>query len=230
MKNNMTMQMIIIGVILLCGYIYLLQLVLKRAANKNSAPVIAVVLLLIYGLVSIVLIYVLNTLGSAEMTMMGFLVLMAVSVLTVLLVGIIRSFKSLNKSWLVLFIIYLLSVAYITIFSRGEDNDTSIRMVPFASLTQARTKTTDMLNHMLLNVAMFVPIGILLPMIYPEKLNKWSIALGVGLMCTVTIETTQLIFRMGQCDIDDIIANTTGALVGFLFYRIYFRFSRKAEE
>ena len=224
------MQMILIGILLLCGYFYLFQAIAKRTANRSALPVIAVLLLLIYGLVSVVLIYVLDKLGSTEMTMLSFLLLMAVTVVAVLLFGAVRSFRKLNKGFLLLFIVYLLGLAYMTLLSRGEANDTSIRMVPFASLTQARTKTTDMLNHMLLNVAMFVPVGILFPMIYPEKLAKWGIVLCVGLMLTVAIESTQLVFRLGQCDIDDIIANTAGALAGFLLFRIYQRFTRKPEE
>ncbi len=77
---------------------------------------------------------------------------------------------------------------------------------------------------MLMNVAMFVPMGMLLPAVYPDKLNKLLYAFAIGMMATTIIETTQYMLHLGQYDIDDMIANTAGALVGFVFYRIYDHF------
>ena len=228
MSGQNTMQMIIIGIILLCGYIYLLQMVLKRAANKSAAPFIAIVLLVIYGVVSVVLLLTLTRLGTTEMTMLGLLIFLAAAVLSAAVYGLLRNFRELNKGMLVLFLVYLLGLAYITLMSRSSRTaDKTIRMVPFASLSQLRTSTTDMLNHMLLNVAMFVPLGLLFPLIYPAKLGKFLYAVGMGLMCTVIIESVQMMFQLGQCDVDDMIANTIGAIAGYLVFLLYQRVRRR---
>ena len=57
--------------------------------------------------------------------------------------------------------------------------------------------------------------------IYPEKLNKISLVIPMGLMLTVLIETVQMILQMGQCDLEDLVANALGALVGLIAYRQY---------
>lgn len=228
-SRNLT-QIIIILLLLVCGYLYLLQSVLRRSVNKSAAPLIAVILFLMYTAVSVVLLFMLSTLGSLEMALMGLLVLLAGTVLIASLAGIMRSFRRLDKGKLAVFILYLVSVAYISLFSRGDGNDTTIRMIPFASLMQARTATTNMLNHMLLNVAMFVPMGFLFPMIYPQKLSRGSYIAGIGFMSSVAIESTQLVLRLGQCDIDDIIANTLGAVCGYLLYLAFRRFLVHRDE
>ena len=230
MANQNMMQMVLAGILLLCGYIYLLQIVLKRSANKNAAPFIAVFLLAIYGVAAAVLLFALSAMGSSEMTVMGLLLLIAAGVLTAAVFGAIRSFRQLKKGMLAMFLIYLLGVAYITIFSRDvKTGDTLIQMAPFAAFTQKRANSAEMINHMLLNVGMFVPLGLLFPLIYPEKLSHWGYILGIGLTGTVLIETTQLLLRLGVCDIDDIIANTLGAVVGYVIYLIYRRFTGREE-
>ena len=104
-------------------------------------------------------------------------------------------------------------------------------MSPFASVAKAlRRGDQAALNHMLLNVAMFVPLGFIYPMIYPEKLAKVIRVLPMGLLCAIAIESTQLLLRMGQCDIDDIIANTLGAVIGAVCYRLFYKIRLRNDE
>lgn len=224
MDNRGIMQAIMIGLLLISGYIYLLQSILRRSVNKQATPLIAIALLVMYAAVSAIVLMMLSTLGSMEMILMGLLVLLAGTVMMISLFGIFRYFRDLKKGWLTVFLLYLLGIAYISIFSRSESRDVVIRMVPFASLKQTGADSGDMLNHMLLNVAMFVPMGILLPMICPMHLSRWSYILGIGLMSTVAIEAIQLVLALGQCDIDDIIANVLGAVAGYLVYLGYTRY------
>lgn len=224
MDNRGIMQAIMIGLLLISGYIYLLQSILRRSVNKQATPLIAIALLVMYAAVSAIVLMMLSTLGSMEMILMGLLVLLAGTVMMISLFGIFRYFRDLKKGWLTVFLLYLLGIAYISIFSRSESRDAVIRMVPFASLKQTGAESGNMLNHMLLNVAMFVPMGVLLPMICPTYLSRWSYILGIGLMSTVAIEAIQLVLALGQCDIDDIIANVLGAVAGYLVYLGYTRY------
>lgn len=41
-----------------------------------------------------------------------------------------------------------------------------------------------------------------------------------ALMTSAIIEATQYIFNLGWCELDDVISNTAGALVGFGLYII----------
>lgn len=224
MENRSIMQLIMIGLLLICGYIYLLQNVLRRSVNKQATPLIAIALLVMYAAASAVVLMLLSSLGSVEMILMGLLVLLAGAVLMISLFGIFRYFRELKKGWLTVFVLYLLGIAFISVFSRSETREVVIRMVPFASLKQSGADSGDMLNHMLLNIVMCVPMGVLFPMICPTRLSRWSYILGIGLMSTVAIEATQLVLALGQCDIDDIIANVLGTVIGYLVYLGYARY------
>ena len=221
------MQSILIVILMLCGYLYLLQVVTRRTPNKNSLTLVAIVLLMIYTVLSGALILILSTLGSVELILMALLLLFATVALCMAVYGMLRDFRKLNKGILAVFLVYLLALTYITFLSRETRSQTVIKMVPFASLTDAmRSRSSEKLNHMLLNVALFVPMGLLFPMIYPEKLSTIFFVLPMGMMFTTLIESLQLILRLGNCVIDDIIANTLGTLLGFLFYAIFRRFRR----
>lgn len=221
------MQSILIVILLLCGYLYLLQIVTRRTANKNSLTLVAFVLLLIYAAISGALILILSTLGSVEMILLALMLLFASVSLFLTIYGLIRDFRKLNKGMLAVFLVYMFALAYITFFSREVRDQTVITIVPFNSFAKAlRTHSPDAINHLLLNVALFIPMGLLLPMIYPEKLASIFFVLPMGMMCTTLIESIQLILRLGNCDIDDIIANTLGTLLGYLIYLLFRRFYR----
>ena len=66
--------------------------------------------------------------------------------------------------------------------------------------------------NVLLNVALFVPMGILLPLVFP-KCRGLRMA-GAALGATVLIECVQLLGGMGIFDVDDLFANFLGALMG----------------
>ncbi len=69
--------------------------------------------------------------------------------------------------------------------------------------------------NVLLNVALFVPLGGLLPLLW-KKCKQWYIAIPIGFGTSLTIELIQLIIRRGICDVDDLFANTLGTAIGFL--------------
>ena len=67
------------------------------------------------------------------------------------------------------------------------------------------------------NIGMFVPLGF-----FPALLWRgwsWWKAVLLGFSCSCTIEFIQ--FFIGRStDIDDVILNTTGALIGFVLYAL----------
>ena len=70
----------------------------------------------------------------------------------------------------------------------------------------------DWLN-VLLNVAMFAPLGVLLPLLSRRLSRLWALGLcGLGL--SLAIELGQLVSGMGLFDVDDLFCNTLGALLG----------------
>jgi glycopeptide antibiotics resistance protein len=91
---------------------------------------------------------------------------------------------------------------------------------------------TPHLNRVdLLNIAAFIPFGFLLP--FTTRNGKLPILL-VGFLATLAIEATQLILTSRVAtysrafDINDLITNVTGALLGYLLSRPLFTRERTA--
>lgn len=68
--------------------------------------------------------------------------------------------------------------------------------------------------NVLLNVAMFMPLGFLLPLL-ARKMRKWYLTIGAGFAVSLVIELTQLAIGRGICDVDDLFCNTLGAMMGY---------------
>ena len=68
--------------------------------------------------------------------------------------------------------------------------------------------------NILLNVAMFAPLGVLLPLLF-KKCRKWYVTIPIGFGTSLAIELIQLAISRGICDVDDLFANTLGAVIGF---------------
>jgi glycopeptide antibiotics resistance protein len=65
------------------------------------------------------------------------------------------------------------------------------------------------------NIVFFVPVGFLLGLLLPFRL--WALAVVGGGLLSASVETAQGVFLPGRVSsIDDVIANTAGALVGTL--------------
>ena len=69
------------------------------------------------------------------------------------------------------------------------------------------------------NAAMFVPTGIVLPIVYRRLNNFWKVV-GAGALISLCIELLQLPFPTRASDIDDIILNTLGVVIGYAVYAL----------
>ena len=64
------------------------------------------------------------------------------------------------------------------------------------------------------NAAMFIPGGIILPIVY-RQLNSFGKTVAAGALISLCIEILQLPFPSRASDIDDLILNTLGTAVGY---------------
>jgi glycopeptide antibiotics resistance protein len=75
-----------------------------------------------------------------------------------------------------------------------------------------------------LNIILFVPFGFLFPIIFRELLNRLKVpevsTVFIGCIFSLAIETMQYITGRGLADIDDLINNTFGTILGYLIYRV----------
>lgn len=67
------------------------------------------------------------------------------------------------------------------------------------------------------NVLMFVPLGLLLPLV--SRRIRWQNMAPVFLGCSLVIELVQPVFGR-SFDVDDLIYNTVGGIIGFLLYAL----------
>ncbi len=69
------------------------------------------------------------------------------------------------------------------------------------------------------NVFFFTPLGFFVPALYTFK-NKGLWTFVISLMTTLSVEIIQLITKIGSFDVDDIILNTFGAVIGYYLYLV----------
>jgi glycopeptide antibiotics resistance protein len=134
-------------------------------------------------------------------------------------------------------IIYLCVVAAFTIVPthlsgfRSVDQD-HINLVPLGysfkclgrTEKEYRSLRAACLQNTLGNVALFLPFGILLPLL-SSRLRSLKRVMLVALGLSVSIEATQFVLRFvgnpRAVDIDDVLLNTLGACLGFAVYRLF---------
>ena len=115
--------------------------------------------------------------------------------------------------WL-LFLGYLVIVLYATILrNAGGYREWNLHL--FRAWREAWNNfSTKNWANVLLNIAMFVPLGFLLPLM-GKQFRKWYVAIPAGFGTSFAIELAQLALKRGICDVDDLFCNGLGAAIGF---------------
>lgn len=107
--------------------------------------------------------------------------------------------------------------AFVTLL-RSEPNEFAARQCNlqlFLAWREAYQRfTLQIWLNVLLNIALFIPLGFLLPLL-SKPFRKWYAALGAGFGVSLLIELTQLFTGSGMCDVDDLFTNTLGAMLGW---------------
>ncbi len=125
----------------------------------------------------------------------------------------------------------VVSLLYLTIFFFGVPNFTPeayhLNLHPFIWVTECYDAGPwVMAAQLVLNIAMFVPLGLLLPLAV-GKCRRAKVTLPIVFMSTLGIETVQ--FFIGRsADVDDVIMNFLGGVIGFwLFRKLHTRWNRE---
>ena len=120
---------------------------------------------------------------------------------------------------------------YVTqfMFLRVEQASMNIRpLLPIIRAIKTGSTESFLFQQILLNVLMFVPLGILLP-IFLKKTKGVLSAVYVFFISLILSVSTELVqyFTGRSADVDDVLANTTGGITGFIFYMIIRRLYKK---
>lgn len=141
----------------------------------------------------------------------------------------------------ILFVIYCIALFFILFFygaRRGnqfglavfsKEHLEMINVVPFRTLLGFADKLNSssinlsiVVQNLLANLLMFIPMGTALPVLFPSKFNKlWKVSLFIGCFVLV-VEIVQFLTFCGSADIDDLILNTISGTIGYGIIQIDF--------
>lgn len=139
--------------------------------------------------------------------------------LTILLVGSVVCFWiwGLRQGWRycagLLLIEYVLLIGCSLVFFRLIKEIRAFDITPFRSYSRP-----DLFVESIMNVVLFLPIGLLLGVVFRSL--SWKKALLIGVCLSVGIEMMQFVFKKGLAEFDDVMHNTAGCLIGYGVYRI----------
>lgn len=137
--------------------------------------------------------------------------------------------KRQKMGW-VIFVCYLIFLAYFLFFSdyfgRGShyQEKYAYNLIPLKEIKRFIiyrhvVGIKSFLLNIVGNIAGFMPCGFFLPVISRRCKMFLNTAL-LSFLFSFSIETIQLIFKVGSFDVDDMILNTLGGVLGYILYRI----------
>lgn len=150
-----------------------------------------------------------------------------------------QAIKPLLKkiSWILLFV-FLLLLAKVILFKNSphyyknyfsntyhsykiDEGIKKANFKPFATIkmfyASRKLNLEYKMENLLGNIIAFIPLGFLLPLLV-RRLRYFFVILLIGFSLSLFFELTQLVTGIGIFDVDDIILNTSGAVIGFVTF------------
>ena len=144
-------------------------------------------------------------------------------IFTVIIVSIRITYLILNRERLVLheellmlcFILYILLLYYFVSFQ--DNNYGTNNFVPFREIFRYKTISPLFIRNVLCNALLFVPFGFLISYYVKNRTVIPIIILSTLVSCA--IEFAQSVIGR-TVDIDDVILNVTGGILGYLLFKL----------
>lgn len=134
----------------------------------------------------------------------------------------------IDRLALALLIIYLVVLAVLTLRPVGADVDSNVRvnLKPFATILPAlrHGPGSFAFANLIGNLLAFVPLGLLLPVALRRL--WWPVVILAGAGLSAAVETTQYVLSINlghgyrAADIDDVIVNVCGTIVGLALFGV----------
>ena len=130
------------------------------------------------------------------------------------------------------FILYLILACYFMFFSEGLDrtmvsDEYRYNLTPFSEIKRFWAMRNMpgygwhiTVVNLLGNIVCFMPFGFLLPTISKSRLTKNFFTVTVlTAFFSLFIETAQLLLKVGAFDVDDLLLNSIGGLLGYILLK-----------
>jgi glycopeptide antibiotics resistance protein len=142
----------------------------------------------------------------------------------------IRNATKRQKMGWVIFIVYLIFLTYFLFFfdyfGRGSHikQEYAYNLTPFKEIRRFIiyrhvVGLESFLLNIVGNIVGFMPCGFFLPII-SRRSRHWFNTVLLSFLFSLSIETIQLVFKVGSFDVDDMILNTLGGILGYILYKI----------
>lgn len=114
------------------------------------------------------------------------------------------------------FLAYILVIFRVAFLCRKPGSRKAISLVLFETWGH----TFHMHAMFVENIIMFIPFGVLQPILFRKFRCGWACVL-TGFICSCSIEILQHITQTGYLQLDDVVTNTTGTLLGWFTWRAW---------
>ena len=129
----------------------------------------------------------------------------------------------------VIFYLYVIGIFYFVLLSERYGRDTGydtshVNLVLFKEINRFWTyrhllSTEAVVTNLFGNIFAFSPFGFMIPIVINKKKAFFRAVFATSFFSLV-IETSQLIMKVGVFDVDDLLMNTVGGLIGYMIYRV----------
>lgn len=134
------------------------------------------------------------------------------------IVVLVFFWKRKDSKWTATFLLveYLIWIVSLVLLFRITMPERRQILTPFWSYHSILTGTGHLGLQAILNVLVFIPVGVLLGCAFDKM--KWWKAMLIGASFSIIIEVLQFVTRRGYAEFDDVFHNTLGCLIGFGLY------------
>ncbi len=147
--------------------------------------------------------------------------------------------KNLNRTFFLIYVVVLINLIFFKgpifykvvlpydVFNHsGGATSNGYNLVPLRTIKMYISGTTwtppdTKFINVFGNMALFVPFGFLLPLVF-NRMKKFRYTFLVSFFLSCFFEIVQLLTHTGFCDVDDVLLNAVGGAVGYLFFAVIY--------
>ena len=119
-----------------------------------------------------------------------------------------------------IFAMYFVLILGVTLLNRTIKDSYRMELMPFWSYRETFCNGNKALGIQILqNILAFIPWGILVPLLF-ERFRRFKHTVLSAAVLSGAIEILQLVFRCGLCELDDVMNNVLGTIIGYAIWRV----------